>query len=422
MKNKTLFYLVFLPGILINLFSGCKKETAKVAPSVILSSVSNITSISATSGGDVTSDGGAAVTAKGVCWGTNQNPTTSDNKTNNGSGTGSYTSSITGLNPGITYYLKAYAINSVGTAYSSQGTFTTMALTPVLNTTDVTAITTTTAISGGNVTSDGGSAVTVRGVCWATTPNATTSNSKTTDGTGSGTFISNLTGLSGNTTYYLRAYATNGIGTSYGTEVSFKTTNPTSGTLTDIEGNLYHYVTIGTQVWMVENLKTTKYRNGDAIPNLTANTSWNNATSGSFCYYNNDLLNKDIYGVLYNWHAVSDNRNIAPSGWHIPSDAEFITLRTFVGGEGAAGAKLKETGFTHWTSPNEGATNESGYTALPGGFRNPDGTFANIGKSTYWYTSTLGSIFGLYNTSTQMYYGSGGNVKVAGYSIRCLRD
>ena len=422
MKNKTLFYLVFLPGLLITFCFGCKKEAAKEAPTVTLSSISNITSNSATTGGDVTSDGGAAVTTKGVCWGTNQNPTTSDSKTSNGTGTGSFTSSITGLNPGITYYLKAYAINSIGTSYSGQSTFTTVALAPALTTADVSAITTTTATSGGNVTSDGGSTVTVRGVCWATIQSPTTSNSKTTDGTGTGSFISNLTGLSSNTTYYLRAYATNGAGTNYGTEVSFKTTNPTSGTLTDVDGNIYHYVTIGTQVWMVENLKTTKYRNGESITILTSDATWSSATGGSFCYYNNDLANKDIYGVLYNWHAVSDSRNIAPAGWHIPSDAEFNTLRTYEGGEGAAGAKLKETGFTHWNSPNTGATNESGFTALPGGFRNPDGTFANIGKSTYWYTSTLGSIFGLYNTSTQMYYGFGGSVKVGGYSIRCLRD
>ena len=299
----------------------------------------------------MTPDGGATVTAKGVCWGTNQNPTTSDNKTSNGTGTGSFISSIAGLNPGITYYLKAYAINEMGTAYSSQATFATTTLAPTLTTADVTAITTTAATSGGNITSDGGSAVTARGVCWATTQNPTTSNSKTTNGTGSGSLISNLTGLSSNTTYYLRAYAINSAGTTYGTEISFKTANPTSGTFTDIDGNTYHYVTIGTQVWMVENLKTTKYRNGESISNVTANASWNNATSGAFCYYNNDPINKDVYGLLYNWHAVSDFRNIAPTGWHIPNDAEFNTLRTYVGGEGAAGAKLKETGFTHWNSP-----------------------------------------------------------------------
>jgi uncharacterized protein (TIGR02145 family) len=239
---------------------------------------------------------------------------------------------------------------------------------PTLSTTAASSITTTSATSGGNVISDGGATVTARGVCWSTNQNPTIDNSKTSNDIGTGSFTSNLTGLTANTIYYVRAYATNSMGTAYGNQVTFKTTTDVeTNTVTDIDGNIYHTVTIGTQVWMVENLKTTKYRNGDPIPNVTGN-AWAALTTGAYCWYNNDAATyKATYGALYNWYAVADSRNIAPTGWHVPTDAEWTTLTTFLGGESVAGGKLKETGTNHWTSPNTGATNETGFTALPGG-------------------------------------------------------
>jgi hypothetical protein len=196
---------------------------AFTAPTVTTVAVSNITTTSADSGGNVTADGGSAVTARGVCWSTSANPTTADSITSDGTGTGTFTSSITGLNPGITYHVRAYATNSVGTSYGSDLTFTTAAVVPTVTTTAVSNITTTSADSGGNVTSDGGSAVTARGVCWSTSPNPRTTDNKTDDGNGIGPFTSNITGLMGNTTYYLRAYATNSAGTGYGKKMSFST-------------------------------------------------------------------------------------------------------------------------------------------------------------------------------------------------------
>ncbi len=190
---------------------------------VTTSAASAVAAYTATSGGNITSDGGAAVTARGVCWSTSSNPTTSDSKTTDGAGTGSFASSITGLNPLTTYYVRAYATNSVGTSYGNQISFTTTATIPSLSTDAASSITTNSATSGGNITSDGGSAVTSRGVCWNTSPNPTTANSTTTNGSGTGTFTSSLTGLSTGTTYYVRAYAINGIGTAYGNEISFTT-------------------------------------------------------------------------------------------------------------------------------------------------------------------------------------------------------
>ena len=194
-------------------------------PTVTTTNVSNITQTTATSGGNVTSDGGANVTARGVCWSTSQNPTISNSHTTDGSGTGSFTSNITGLTANTTYYVRAYATNENGTSYGEEKSFTTMVneSMPVVTTNEITGITQTTATSGGNVTSDGGANVTARGVCWSTSQNPTISNSHTTDGNGTGSFTSSITGLTANTTYYVRAYATNEKGTSYGEQKSFTT-------------------------------------------------------------------------------------------------------------------------------------------------------------------------------------------------------
>ncbi|MGA3015123.1 MAG: choice-of-anchor Q domain-containing protein, partial [Bacteroidales bacterium] len=193
-------------------------------PSVTTASITNITQTTATGGGNVTSNGGASVTARGVCWSMTTNPTTSNSKTTDGTGTGAFTSNLTGLTGNTLYYVRAYATNSVGTAYGNQVSFTTLACTlPTVTTTPVSNITQGTATSGGNVTSDGGASVTARGVCWSTTTNPTISNSKTSDGTGTGTYTSNITGLTANTLYYVRAYATNSAGTAYGNQVSFTT-------------------------------------------------------------------------------------------------------------------------------------------------------------------------------------------------------
>jgi PKD repeat protein len=211
-------------------------------PTVSTNSVSSITSNSAVCGGNVTSDGGSTVTTRGVCWGTSSNPTTSNFKTTNGTGTGSFTSYIYGLNSGTTYYVRAYAINSNGTSYGSNVSFitTSASTTPTVTTSSVSSITSNSAVCGGDVTSDGGATVTARGICWSTSPNPITSNSKTNDGSGTGSFTSYIYGLSPLTTYYVRAYATNNNGTSYGSNMIFAT-NPAS----TLSANFYGTPTSG---------------------------------------------------------------------------------------------------------------------------------------------------------------------------------
>lgn len=199
-------------------------------------------------------------------------------------------------------------------------------------------------------------------------------------------------------------------------------------TVTDFDGNVYNTVTIGTQVWMQENLKTTHYQNGDNIPNVPDNIAWGNLATGGRCYYNNDsVANASVYGVLYNWFTVNDSRSLCPVNWHVPTDAEWTALSDYLGGLSVAGGKMKEIGTAHWLDPNIDATNESGFTALPGGYRPHDnGIFEDIRAFGYWWSSTefnSNSAWdrNIYHASANMYpyYDDG---KAYGFSVRCLRN
>ena len=195
--------------------------------------------------------------------------------------------------------------------------------------------------------------------------------------------------------------------------------------LKDNDGNVYKTVTIGKQVWMAENLKTTKYNDGTAIPMVSDNKAWEALATPASCCYNKDAtINKNTFGVLYNWYAVS-TKKLCPAGWHVPTDAEWTTLTSYLGGESVAGGKLREPGTTHWEKPNTGATNESGFLALPGGYRNNHGAFANVGFFGFWWSATEY----VATASWCRTMGCGGkdvlrnfSLKKNGYSVRCIKD
>jgi len=412
------------------IYSGEINFTTLAPPiTVTTNAISAITFSSATCGGNVTADVGSIITSRGVCWDIASAPAIAlSTKTSNGTGTGIFESNITGLSSGTTYYVRAYATSSFGTVYGNEISFNTTAQSiPTLSTAAIASISQTTATSGGNITNDGGAPVQSRGVCYSTSTNPTILNSVTINGTGAGEFTSPITGLAANTTYYVRAYAINNIGTGYGKEVSF-TTSPLLPTVTDIDGNIYHAVVIGTQTWMLENLKTTKYHDGTVISNITDNTTWTN-TGAAYCWYNNDVANKAIYGALYNWYAVdpssNGNKSICPNGWHVPTDAEWIILTNFLGGETFASGKMKEIGTTHWTSPNTEADNSSGFTALPGGSRNyVDGLFNNLGSyGNLWSSiaSDASNAWFRYLRYYDAYAVRIDNNKKNGHSVRCLK-
>ena len=211
---------------------------------------------------------------------------------------------------------------------------------------------------------------------------------------------------------------------------------PDCGMVTDIDGNVYQTVTIGAQEWMTENLKVMHYRNGDPIPNITDNAEWLGLSTGAYCNFDNDEHNVATYGRFYNWYAVDDSRNIAPEGWHVPTDEEWKQLEMYLGmsqadadavlWRGAEGGKLKETGTTHWWSPNDDATNESGFTALPAGIRdNNNGTFYRMGNYAHIWSSSEYNSIGAWNRAlryTDSAIHRNYPNKQGGYSVRCVKN
>lgn len=196
-------------------------------------------------------------------------------------------------------------------------------------------------------------------------------------------------------------------------------------TITDVDGNVYHTLKIGTQVWLLENLKVSKYRNGDIIPNVTDNSAWSMLSTGALCDIDELPANSLTYGKLYNWYAVTDNRKIAPDGWHIPSEAEWATLIAFLGGESVAGGKLRETGTEHWLSPNSTATNSSGFTGLGTGYCKVNGDFDELNFNTYFWTTTEFDIntsisYGFDGFSTESFHSD--YSKQNGFPVRCIMD
>ena len=328
---------------------------------------------------------------------------------------------------------------------------------PELTTTPISDITETTATCGGNITDDGGSAVTERGVCWSTSTNTTITDNSTSDGSGAGTFISSISGLTANTTYYVRAYATNSVGTAYGDEVNFTTNDEAgTGTVTDYDGNTYQTVIIGNQEWMAENLQVTHYYDGTEIPLVMDNTEWanlgDNNTDRAYCYYNNNTNGEaETYGALYTWAAAMNGENssiinpsgvqgICPTGWHLPSDAEWKELEMYLGitpsevdNEGYRGTNEGSNLAGNASLWNNGILEsnaefgKSGFAALPGGGRGYGidgiastlGDAANFWSATERYQDSPWSRLIKYNNTAVFRYGY---LKSNGFSVRCLKD
>lgn len=415
---------------------------------VTTSQVSDITGSTATCEGTVVNDGGYSVLARGVCWSTNHNPVFNDSHASSGDGVGSFTCQLTGLTPGTSYYVRAYAVNTSGTAYGNEVAFSTAPY-PMVTTSSVSDITWCSATCGGNVTSNGGFAVTSHGVCWSTSQLPTIIDNHTTNGSGNGSFTSSITGLSELTTYYVRAYATDGVATAYGDQQTFTTVAnpdgqpcPGTSTLTDVDGNTYNTVLIGTQCWMKENLRTTRY--ADNTPIALGNEA---SYDVAYRYYpNNSSNNVTTYGYLYNWKAVMHNssssnsnpsgvQGICPTGWHVPSDAEWIQLTNYVNSQSSYQCRYPGSGYiakvlasqTGWSSSTgtcdvgntPSSNNATGFSALPAGYG------SDLGSGTAFWSatrtdSTNALIHSLRNNDARVYRGY---CRMLGsYSVRCLRD
>jgi uncharacterized protein (TIGR02145 family) len=521
------FCLSILIGTFIMLSNSCTKKESLTAPILSTVPVTNIAATLASGGGNITSEGGASVTARGVCWSTTTGPTTAlSTKTTDGTGAGSFTSSITALTAGTVYFVKAYATNSVGTTYGNEITFTTS--TPPSTVPGAPTIGTATAgnaqatvtftapinnggsaITGYTVTSSPGGIIfngtaspitaidltngtsytfTVtaqnrigtslvssasNSVTPSTVPDAPTIN-KATAGNAQATvtFFENnnggsaitgytvtsnpggltatgiaspitVTGLTNGTAYTFTVTATNANGTS-GAKFASNSVIPLAPVI-DIDGNVYNTVAIGTQTWLSENLKTTKYNDGTVIPIVTDNTAWGALATPAYCWYNNDATTyKATYGALYDGYTVdaasNGNKNVCPTGWHVPTEAELSTLTNYlisanfgyIGISTAIGKSMASTsGWT--TDPNAGnvgndqvSNNSSGFTAFPSGGRSPSGPYGSIGEYAGWWSSSKYSTTQTFYLDMQYDFnnvGLGGYYPMnGGFAVRCLKN
>jgi len=296
---------------------------------------------------------------------------------------------------------------------------------PIVNTGNISAGGATSAGCEGHVLDDGGSGLHESGICWSSTnPNPTIADGKNNQGIQeTGSFSCLIEGLTADVTYYVRAYATNLIGTAYGEVKTFTTAD--YGTVTDIDGNIYNTVKIGNQLWIAEDLRVTKLNDGTPIPLVENNESWSTSTSPAYCAYDN-LTPENTYGYLYNQHTVLTNK-LAPEGWHVPTKTEMemlISSMTYEDGNDEHNAmKLKEIGSVHWNSQFPGGTNYSGFTALPGGFRTMSGSYYDKGFAGCWWTNSLNPDNGKYATLYIDYEAyCYDNFSNSGLSVRCIKD
>lgn len=416
--------------------------TTNAIPATLSTSpATGVNSTSATIVGNISNNGGAEITERGICWSKSHNPEVTNDKVISSYNDASFTILVSGLRGSTTYYARSYAINSAGTAYGNEISFTTNApVFAMVNTYNAVSATTTSVNIGCNIVSDGGADVTARGVCWSTTSGPTIAGNKTSEGSGTGNFGSNITGLSADTKYYVRAYAVTSWGTSYGNEVTVRTY---SGYITDFEGNYYFTLKIGTQLWMAENLRATRFSNGDPIPTtVPANTSIVSESTPKYQWaYNGEEINVPIYGRLYTGHVVTDTRNVCPTGWHVPSQTDWTTLTSYLSanGYGFGGVSIniaKSMSSTTTWIPNTGIgtsgavgndlnqNNSSGFNGFPGGSRSANGEFCCKGGTASWWSQTASSsdlihYFILYIGQTVTEHNT---TKHEAASIRCIKD
>lgn len=370
--------------------------------------------------------GSTPITEHGFCWGTTPLPDLSSSHSSQGGMVipGSFSFYIAGLTAQTTYYIRSYAQTGQVIAYGPQQTFSTIELQwPAVTTASASHLTSFSARGGGVVTGDGNGIVSSRGVCWNITGNPTLENALgfTADGSGTGSFNSDVTGLAQQTTYYMAAYATNEKGTAYGEVKWFVTPLPCGQQTVDYEGRIYHTVKIGEQCWFRENLNV-----GVRIDGIQ-NQDPANTFIEKYCFDDNEE-NCDLYGGLYQWDEMMSyasspgSGGICPEGWSIPSDQEWTALTDFLGGEAVAGTKLKSA--DGWFGNGNG-TNISGFTGLPNGNRGNNGVFNDLTRMAYFWSSTPAGASEAWNR--KLYFDSDGvtkynSFKTNGFAVRCIRE
>jgi len=426
MKSSTFAQVLSLITILI----ACKKTpdppivSTKVEFSAVI--IDTVKATWAITSSAILTLGQTPIIDHGFCWGTNPLPDLSSSFSSQGAVTEprEFSYYLSELIPQTIYYIRSYARTTQVIYYSDQLDFTTVELLlPAVSTSIVTHATSSSAKCGGVVSSDGNGIVSSRGVCWNISGNPTLSNALgiSSDGSGTGTYLSEVTNLIPQTNYFIAAYVTNEKGTSYGTIKSFTTPLPCGQLTLLYEGQEYNTVMIGAQCWFKENLNVGSRVDGGQNQDPT------NSIIEKYCF-NNDEANCDTYGGLYQWDELMRNssvpgtQGICPDGWHIPSVDDWTILTDFLGGELVAGTKLKST--TGWFDNGNG-TNISGFTGLPNGNRGNDGNFNDLTKLAYFWSSSEAGASEAWNSKlhfdseTVTSYNS---FKTNGFAVRCLQD
>lgn len=421
-KFNLLISTITLLGFII-ISASCKKDDDPQIPKVKTVSVSDLTISAVIANGQIESDGGAQITEKGFCIGLNEEPTITETKLINLDETNNFSFQINELEPATKYYIRAYAINNVGIAYGNEISFTTLTPNePNLITVNASSVKLTKAKIYCEIADNGELAITERGICYGTQNNPTIENSTLTSSETTSNYTCSISGLSASTTYYARAYVVTDFSIYYGNNIEFSTED---ATVNDVDLNVYNVIEIGNQLWLKQNLKTTKYSNGDLIETTTLTNidveeepkyQWPAMIDESYV---------ETYGRLYTWYAAVDSRGLCPTGWHLPSDSEWDELTNFLGGENVAGGKLKS--IENWNTPNNGATDEVGFSSVGSGYRifTGDPTYIAFGVNGLMWSSDEGNqYYGknrvTVNTQLQVYNSS--SHKKSALTVRCIKD
>jgi uncharacterized protein (TIGR02145 family) len=408
------------------LLASCTKEEGMNPPKITTTPITNVTLSSLTTGGEITTEFADQITARGVCWSRMANPAlgnTSENSVD-GKGAGSYQSELTGLTLGK-YYIRAYVTLSGKTYYGNEIIFDLTVITPGIITQNPTDKTASSAKVTTKITYIWTDPLLEKGICWSTSKNPDITKNKQADNGSNLEFAHTITSLSSGVAYYVRGYAINKHGIFYGNEIQILLLPaPVYGEVVDIDGNKYKTVVIGLKTWMAENLKVTKFNDGTSIPSLSE-SEFKTTDGSAFTSYNGNSSNVPSFGYLYNGYTVTNTKNVCMQGWHLASSSDWYSLASALGGLESAGGRMKAIS-TIWASPNEAATNESGFTGLPGGSYcriclSNSGLFADIGTDGYWWSAQSAEFFYLTNNLTSLRTKSTG-ASNDGMSIRCVKD
>ena len=356
-----------------------------------LSEVSSITFNSAKCSFILNDVNNETVVEQGLCWETTPKPTAANKKIAVTLGTGTFPTIVTNLSPNQTYYIRPYVKMKSGVImYGDEKKFITISATPPKIIQTMLRSKTYSSASFSIVVTEEGASISSKGICYGTSSGPTISNSKILNGSGSNSFVADVTNLNSNVRYYFRSFATNELGTSYGIEQSFILNLNISGpTSKDGSGNMYNSVQIGDQTWTSKNLVTTKYMNGEDIPKIIDQNLWINSKNGAYCDFVNNSAFANDYGHLYNFYSATDQRKLCPIGYHIPTKSEAQILIDFLGGPTSAAIMLKEVGTNFWEKGF--GNNLSGFSGRAGSWRGGDGNFyywLKTGGAWFW-TSTI---------------------------------